>query len=132
MRENLNASQVSPPNQGLRSDESPCSDSEKGITKSVLALFPSIARINHSCRPNCHHYHSGKTGEFVVRAVEEVSEGEELTISYMSPLQRADFHDRESRRKILQGGPSGRGQPFVDIEIRVWLKYKKLILWWNF
>ena len=27
--------------------------------------------------------------------------GEELTISYMSPLQRADFHCRESRRKIL-------------------------------
>ena len=76
-------------------------DGEKG-TESVLALFPSIARINHSCRPNCHHYNSGKTGEFVVRAVEEVSEGEELTISYMSPLQRADFHDRKSRRKILQ------------------------------
>ena len=28
--------------------------------------------------------------------------GEELTISYMSPLQRSDFHTRDSRRKILQ------------------------------
>ena len=28
--------------------------------------------------------------------------GEELTISYMSPLQRSDFHTRESRRNILQ------------------------------
>ena len=28
--------------------------------------------------------------------------GEELTISYMSPLQRSDFHTRDSRQKILQ------------------------------
>ena len=52
-----------------------------------MFMPPSIARINHSCRPNCHHYHSGRTEEFVVRAVRDVSEGEELTISYMSPLQ---------------------------------------------
>ena len=51
-----------------------------------MCLAP-LARINHSCRPNCHHYHSGRTEEFVVRAVRDVSEGEELTISYMSPLQ---------------------------------------------
>ena len=29
----------------------------------------------------------------------------------------------------LQGGPSGRGQPLVDIAIRVALPYKKFILW---
>ena len=33
---------------------------------------------------------------------------------------------------IIQGGPSGRGQPFVDIEIRVALWYKKFILKQNF
>ena len=36
-----------------------------------------------------------------VRAIQKINEDEELTISYMSPLQRCDFHTRESRRKIL-------------------------------
>ena len=62
--------------------QSPCSSGDV-----ICVCPPIIARINHSCRPNCHHYHSGRTGEFVVRAVRDVSEGEELTISYMSPLQ---------------------------------------------
>ena len=54
-----------------RSDSESDGEKEGTMKKSVLALFPSIARVNHSCRPNCHHYHSGKTGEFVVRAVEQ-------------------------------------------------------------
>lgn len=66
-----------------------------------LVLFPDIARINHSCAPNCHHYWSGQLGKFVVRAVEDIPEGAEICISYMSPLQRADFHDKVSRREIL-------------------------------
>ena len=34
----------------------------------------------------------------------------------------------------VQGGPSGRGEPFVDIEIRIVLLYEKLIhtLTYNF
>ena len=36
-----------------------------------------------------------------MRAIQKINEDEELTISYMSPLQRCDFHTRESRRKIL-------------------------------
>ena len=54
-----------------RSDSESDGEKEGTMKKSVLALFTSIARVNHSCRPNCHHYHSGKTGEFVVRAVEQ-------------------------------------------------------------
>ncbi len=38
----------------------------------------------------------------MVRAVAPVERGEEVCISYMSPLQRADFHARSSRRRILQ------------------------------
>lgn len=70
--------------------------------RSLLVLFPDVARINHSCAPNCHHYWSKKSGEFVIRAVRNLAEGEELSISYMSPLQRADFHDRDARRRILK------------------------------
>ena len=67
--------------------------------QTYLTLFPTISRLNHSCQPNCNHYWSGTV--FKVRAMKPVKAGEELTISYMSPLQRADFHSRESRRKIL-------------------------------
>ena len=37
---------------------------------SYLALFPSIARLNHSCEPNCNHYWSGS--HFNVRAVKPI------------------------------------------------------------
>ena len=37
-----------------------------------------------------------------------------------------------SRLDRLQGGPSGRGQAFLNIEKRVALWYKKFILWQNF
>ena len=67
--------------------------------QTYLTLFPTISRLNHSCQPNCNHYWSGSY--FKVRAIKPISAGEELTISYMSPLQRADFHSRQSRRKIL-------------------------------
>ncbi len=71
----------------------------------LLQLFPTIARLNHSCRPNCNHYWSASDGEYCVRASRAIASGEELTISYMSPLQRADFHETASRRKILQVTP---------------------------
>ena len=32
----------------------------------------------------------------------------------------------------IQGGPSGRGQPFVDIAVSVVPLYKKIMLWQNF
>lgn len=78
----------------------PLGDKNKDSRQIRLALFPTIARLNHSCHPNCNHYWSG--GSFTVRAVKAIKRGQELTISYMSPLQRADFHERQSRRKILQ------------------------------
>nr|XP_040574642.1 uncharacterized protein LOC121123582 [Lepeophtheirus salmonis] len=70
-------------------------------SRTYLGLFPNVARINHSCIPNCHHYWTSKTGKYTVRSVKEIKPGEEITISYMSPLQREDFHSRDSRQKIL-------------------------------
>ena len=34
--------------------------------------------------------------------------------------------------QYLQSGPSGRGQPFVDIAVSVVPLYKKIMLWQNF
>ena len=42
------------------------------------------------------------------------------------------FHRILDKGLTLQGGPSGRGQAFVDIERRIVFEYKKFILWRNF
>ena len=48
------------------------SNDEDGLSVVSLVLFPRIARINHSCLPNCHHYWSNKAGVFIVRAVKDI------------------------------------------------------------
>lgn len=55
------------------------------------ALFPTIARINHSCAPNAHVcFYPPSTdqarGRMAVRALKELSSGEEILISYFSIL----------------------------------------------
>ncbi|KAF2817588.1 SET domain-containing protein [Mytilinidion resinicola] len=45
-------------------------------------IFPLIARINHSCRPNAQHAWNGNEGEETVYAVREIKEGEQLSLSY--------------------------------------------------
>ncbi|KAH9463668.1 hypothetical protein Pst134EA_015753 [Puccinia striiformis f. sp. tritici] len=55
------------------------------------------SRLNHACRPNSVYYVDHETQLLRVRAVESISIGEELTISYRS-LEM----DRASRREDLQ------------------------------
>lgn len=53
------------------------------------ALFPNVARINHSCSPNAHvcFYPEGKlSGRMVVHALRPLAMGEEIQISYFSIL----------------------------------------------
>ena len=52
-----------------------------------------------------------------------------------TPESRFEGLDRlgyDFEPNYVQVGPSGRGQPFVDIEIRVALQYKKFVLWRKF
>jgi len=44
------------------------------VSATKLVLFPKVARINHSCAPNCHHYWSPKLNCFIVRAVKDIDE----------------------------------------------------------
>ena len=37
-----------------------------------LAIFPRVARINHACVPNCHHYWNVNRRQFTVRAVQKI------------------------------------------------------------
>jgi hypothetical protein len=46
------------------------------------ALFPTVARINHQCTPNCHAHYCTYTGAQVVYTLREIEANEELTISY--------------------------------------------------
>ena len=51
-------------------------------------------------------------------------------INHQLNVSVSAIHPQSNHRTFflgVQGGPSGRGQPFVDIEIRVALLYKKLI-----
>jgi hypothetical protein len=47
-----------------------------------IGVYPSAARINHSCAPNCHHS-SDAHGCLVVDTVRDIRKGEEVTIPYV-------------------------------------------------
>jgi hypothetical protein len=51
-----------------------------------IGLFPKIARINHSCRPNASYYWSDKLNKRIVYATRKIREGEEVFVSYIPLL----------------------------------------------
>jgi hypothetical protein len=53
-----------------------------GPSSDVGGLFPLVARLNHSCRPNAQHAWDAARGRETVHAVRDVAAGEELTLSY--------------------------------------------------
>jgi hypothetical protein len=54
-----------------------------------LALFPEAARFNHDCAPNAIYSIDTATLMHAVYATRPISEGEEITISYLDPFQLA-------------------------------------------
>jgi hypothetical protein len=62
---------------------------------SHVGLFPKIARINHSCRPNSGNWWSDKAGQRVIYAARDISKDEEITVSYIPLLKKAK--DRQQR-----------------------------------
>ncbi|KAK3315520.1 hypothetical protein B0H66DRAFT_628669 [Apodospora peruviana] len=65
--------------------------------ESYMALFPTIARINHACNPSAFTRFDEKTLSNTVIAFREIKKGEEITISYSEfGLTRAE------RQHILQ------------------------------
>ncbi|KAG9195081.1 hypothetical protein G6011_00201 [Alternaria panax] len=65
-------------------------------TGDQVGLFPKIARINHSCRPNTSYYWSEKLNKRVVYATRKIKAGEEFFVSYISLLL-----SQEDRQKQL-------------------------------
>jgi hypothetical protein len=68
-----------------------------GPGSDIGAIFPLIARINHSCRPNAQHAWNGTEVEEMVYAVREIREGEQITLSY-----HAGGPSRERRRELRE------------------------------
>lgn len=53
---------------------------------SFFVLFPSIARMNHDCRPNGEYVFDHATLSQAVHASRDIAPGEELTLGYINPL----------------------------------------------
>jgi len=81
---------------------------QRGLQNVGLGLFPNLALVNHDCRPNCtvilNHgnqsavnsaLHSNRRVE--LRALEQIPEGAELTVSYVDLLQLSS--DRQGALK---------------------------------
>ncbi|KAF9693227.1 hypothetical protein EKO04_008721 [Ascochyta lentis] len=64
-------------------------------TDDQIGLFPKIARINHSCRPNTSYYWSKKLNKRVVYASRKIKKGEEFFVSYIGLLST---HEERQKR----------------------------------
>ncbi|KAI8465647.1 MAG: hypothetical protein J3K34DRAFT_82272 [Monoraphidium minutum] len=64
--------------------------------RSVVGLWPAFAYFNHSCIPAAVHYAVGD--RLVVRAVQDMAAGDEVTVSY---LGREEFAPAQARQAVL-------------------------------
>jgi hypothetical protein len=64
-----------------------------------LAIWPETSRLNHACAPNAQYVVDTETLTHTVRVTREVGVGEEITISYTSPLEPTS-----NRQQHLQQG----------------------------
>ncbi|KAH8197668.1 hypothetical protein TruAng_008172 [Truncatella angustata] len=65
------------------------------LTDGTIAMFPKIARINHSCRPNAANVWSQASGVRVIWAAKDILPGEEVTVTYAPLLKTSE--ERQSR-----------------------------------
>ncbi|KAL6708391.1 hypothetical protein ACN47E_002654 [Coniothyrium glycines] len=64
-----------------------------------LVIFPETSRLNHACNPNAQYVVHNDLLVHIVRVTRPIAEGEEITISYTSPLEPLDV-----RQQHLQHG----------------------------
>ncbi|KAF1939046.1 SET domain-containing protein [Clathrospora elynae] len=59
-----------------------CYLSDGDVEDGYMCLFPSVARINHACRPNAHARFIPRTLLMEIKAQRDIEAGEEISISY--------------------------------------------------
>lgn len=65
------------------------------------AVFPTIARVNHSCESNAVYKWNGALGKMTVHAIKRIAPGDEITVSYGfrgSAMLRAQRQQRLRRQ----------------------------------
>ncbi|KAF2108688.1 hypothetical protein BDV96DRAFT_504215 [Lophiotrema nucula] len=67
-------------------------------TGTSIGLFPKIARINHSCRPNAAYYWNEILGKRVITATRRIDAGEEIFVSFISLLASREERQRKLSR----------------------------------
>lgn len=65
-----------------------------------IAVFARVARVNHSCQPNCFSTFNDEAKRQTVRALRPIERGEELLINYTGT--QAAGMTRDARRELLQ------------------------------
>jgi hypothetical protein len=59
-----------------------CQLADGDADDAYMCLFPSVARINHACKPNAHARFVPKTMSMEIKAQQDIAAGEEISISY--------------------------------------------------
>lgn len=76
-----------------------CQFHDGGEDEAYMCLFPSVARINHACRPNAHARFVPKTLLMEIKTLRDITVGEEIGISY----GRVDLKHAERQKLYKQG-----------------------------
>ncbi|KAL1412982.1 hypothetical protein Q8F55_000731 [Vanrija albida] len=66
-----------------------------------VGMFRTISRVNHSCRPNAEYRWDEGRRELVLYAIDRIEEGEEITASYLSVLQRETLLPHAKRQALI-------------------------------
>eukprot|EP00960_Hanusia_phi_P007857 224857-Hanusia_phi.AAC.1 len=64
-----------------------------------IGLFPIAALMNHSCSPSCVQSFHGRRMQ--LRALRDIEEGEELTLSYIDPAEPLVVRQEELRKRYF-------------------------------
>lgn len=70
------------------------------LTDGTIAMFPRMAKINHSCRPNAATAWSDAARQKLIWAARDILPGEEVTVTYIPLLRRAE----ERQQRLSQYG----------------------------
>lgn len=74
-----------------------CHDDETAARAIGVGLYPAAAMCNHACSPNACFSWSGDGKEMHVRALADISHGQEVTVSYLAEEQLyAPWEERQS------------------------------------